>query len=201
MEKNQPTVVTRVRRVAVAVAAGVAVAIDFHGDPWFYFTYFTILTNLAIGVWFLGAAFLDRRFETASAVRLALTVYGLVTVTVYWIFLSPTHHPQGWSFFANALLHVAVPLAMAAEGLVVPGTRIRPSAPWWGLLFPAVYCAFSLVRGELTGWYPYFFLNRSEMGGWGPLALFCGGLLAAFVALGFGWRALVHFRQRKATAT
>ena len=200
MEKDQPTVLTRARRLTVALAAGVGIFLDFHGDPGFYFTYFTILTNMGIGVWFLGAALAGRSFEMASAWRLALTVYGLVTMAVYWVLLAPTHHPQGWSFVANLLLHVAVPLAMAFEDLRFPWPKVGANAPWGVLLFPVVYCVFSLVRGELTGWYPYFFLNKDKVGGWGTVALYCVGLLAVFIAVGFGWRALVHFRQRKATA-
>lgn len=203
MASDQPAVLARPRgrrvwRGLVAAAAFAAVATDYHGDPTAYFTYFTVLTNLAIGIWFLGAALAPRRFERASTVRLAVTVYGLVTVAVYWALLAPTHHPQGTHFVANLFLHLFVPAAMVAEDLRVPWPRIGLWRPLWILGFPLAYCVASLVRGELTGWYPYFFLDKRAMGGWAPLGTFAAGLLVVFAGLGYGWRALVH---RKAAAT
>jgi len=182
--------------VAVAALAFASVAVDFHLPADRYFAYFTVLTNLAIGAWFLASVFrpsLDRW----SAVRLGLTVYGLVTLTVYWAFLAPTHHPQGWAFFANLGLHLVVPLAMASEDLLVPWPRVGGWAPWVVIAFPLGYCAFSLVRGQATGWYPYFFLDPSKLGGWGGLAGFLVILLGLFAVLAFAWRLVVHGRQAR----
>jgi hypothetical protein len=110
------------------------------------------------------------------------------------VLLSPTHHPQGAQFVANLFLHALIPAAMALEDVMAPWPRIAASQPWWVLSFPLLYCVVGLVRGVVTGWYPYFFLNPAEVGGWGPLALFCGALLALFLGLAYGWRALVHLR-------
>jgi hypothetical protein len=179
----------------VATAVLVAVILDFNGEPTRYFTYFTVLTNLGIGVWFLGAA-LTPRWEKASGVRLALTVYGLMTLLVYWIFLAPTHHPQGVTVLANLVLHLIVPLCMAIEDLMVPRPA-SPLAPVWCLGFPAVYTVFSLVRGLATGWYPYFFFNVQRwQGGWPELTAFLGLLLALFTALAFGWRLIIRRQYR-----
>ena len=191
------------RRLLVPLAAFWAISIDFHGDPSQYFTYFTILTNLSIGLWFMAGAFWPR-VEKLSALRLALTIYGLVTLLVYWVLLSPTHHPTGLNFWANLILHLGVPVAMAVEDLIAPWPHTKAAIPLWSLAFPLIYCAFSVARGEMTGWYPYFFLDQSAVGGWLLLAAFLGGLLAVFAALAYGWRLLVHrrhrSRERKATA-
>lgn len=198
MAKDQPALLVgrTVRRLAVAAVALVSVAIDFHLPADRYFAYFTVLTNLGIGAWFLASVFRGA-LNRWSAVRLALTVYGLVTVTVYWAFLAPTHHPQGLNFFANLGLHLVVPLAMAAEDLVVPWPRVGSRVAIGVLAFPLAYCGFSLVRGQLTGWYPYFFLNPAELGGWAGLAAFLVILLGLFVVLAFAWRLVVHGRQAK----
>lgn len=197
MAKDQPTLLVgrTVRRLAVAAVALVSVAIDFHLPADRYFAYFTVLTNLGIAAWFLASVF-RASLNRWSVVRLALTVYGLVTVTVYWVFLSSTHHPQGLNFFANLGLHLVVPLAMAAEDLLVPWPRVGPRVAFGVLAFPLAYCGFSLVRGQLTGWYPYFFLNPAELGGWAGLATFLVILLSLFVVLAFGWRLVVHGQAR-----
>jgi hypothetical protein len=184
-----------IRRFLLAVVAFGSISLDYHGAPDRYFTYFTILTNLSIGAWFLFAALVPGRADRASALRLALTVYGLVTLSVYWIFLSPTHHPQGWSLVANFGLHLVMPLAMALEDLLVPWPKLSRRAPLWCLVFPLVYCAVVLTRGELTGWYPYFFLDKAQLGGWPALTGFLIFLFAVFLILAYGWRLAIHRRQ------
>lgn len=185
------------RRSVVALLAWSAVAVDFHGDPWQYFSYFTILTNLSIGLWFALAAWQPARWEKAASLRLALTIYGLVTLVVYWVLLSPTHHPQGWTYAANLVLHLIVPLAMAVEDVVAPWPPLKVKPVFWVLVPPLAYCAASVFRGELTGWYPYFFLNQKELGGWGGLVLYVVVLLAVFTLLALGWRGLVVRRYRR----
>jgi len=185
-----------VRRLAVAALAFASVAIDFHLPADRYFAYFTVLTNLAIGAWFLASVFRPS-LNRWSGLRLGLTVYGLVTLTVYWVFLSPTHHPEGLKFFANLGLHLVVPLAMAWEDLLVPWPKVGRWVPGAVVAFPLVYCAFSLIRGQATGWYPYFFLNPAELGGWGGLSGFLVILLGLFVVLAFAWRLVVHGRQTR----
>jgi hypothetical protein len=184
-----------VRRWTVATLALASIAVEFRDPADHYFAYFTVLTNLLIGAWFVVAALKPRRAERWAGLRLAATVYGLATLGIYWVLLSPTHHPGGASFFANLGLHLVVPLAMALEDLLVPWPRLKPWAAWAVLPWPLAYCALSMIRGELTGWYPYFFFNYREVGGWGVQAAFIAVLLGVFIALGFGWRALVHRRQ------
>jgi len=187
-----------VRRLVVAAVALGAVGLNFAGNPTEYFAYFTILTNLSIGLWFLWAAAFPARGEAASTLRFALTIYGLATFSVYWIFLSPIHHPQGWQFVINLFLHLGVPLAMAFEDVWVPWPPVGPWTPLQLLGVPAVYWLVAVVRGELTGWYPYFFVNRTELGSWTLLVAYLIGLMVAFALLGYGWRWFVHARNATA---
>ncbi len=189
----------RLRRLVTGVLPLVAVAIDLHGNPTQYFSYFTVLTNLGIGAWFLLAAWKPSRLESASVVRLTLTVSGWVTLAVYWILLSPIHHPQGWNFAANLVLHLIVPLAMAAEDLWFPWPPLKASRLGWGFVFPVVWVVFTLVRGAQSGWYPYYFLDAAKLGSVTLLAVFLVLLFAGFAALALVWRLLIHRRHRKAT--
>jgi len=185
------------RRSLVAALAFGAIAFEFTGDPTTYFAYFTILTNLFIGLWFLGAAFFEGRFNRMSSVRLALSVYAMVTMVVYWIFLAAHDSVHGTGLIANLVLHLVVPSATLVEDLLVPWPQVSMSALAWMLGLPLGYSIVTIARGELTGWYPYFFLNKAKMGGWPPVLRFSSLLFVAFIAGGYGWRAVIH---RKATA-
>lgn len=195
----------RVRRFLVALAAWGAVALDFNGDPTAYFNYFTIITNMAIGAWFLVASFAGQWAEARSGLRLSLTIYGLVTATVYWVLLAPTFHLEGLRVLATVVLHLVVPLAMVAEDVLIPWPPVGPRGPFVIIVFPLAYLVGAFVRGQLTGWYPYFFLDQSKMGGWAMVTLFLVGMFAVFLVLASVWSALVgrlYARKiRKATAS
>ena len=190
----------RIRRMVIALVAGLSITVDFHAPADQYFMYFTVLTNILIGLWAFGASIFGDKFERRPTLRLALTVYGLVTLAVYWIFLAPNHHPQGLNFWANLGLHLGVPLAMALEGFLDPWPATTRLAPLWTIGFPLIYGSFILTAGEFSGWFPYFFLNPNMMGGWIPLGIFLGALLIGFIGISYGWGSLVQLKRRKATA-
>ncbi len=54
--------------------------------------------------------------------------------------------------------------------------------PW--LVFPAAYLAYSLVRGSITGWYPYPFLDPGAGGGYSEVAAYSAAVLIVIVAAG-----------------
>ena len=87
---------------------------------------------------------------------------------MHWFFLRPLLDLSGGSYVVDKLLHVVVPAA--GGGCVGRGrtTPARPLAPrsWDALLWPLLWGAFTLVRGSITGWWPYPFINVDELG-WG----------------------------------
>ena len=64
----------------------------------------------------------------------------------------------------NLLLHTVTPLLAAIDWLLVNRDRVR----WWyagaWLAYPLAYLAFALVRGALTGRYPYPFIDVGTHG-------------------------------------
>ena len=93
--------------------------------------------------------------------------------------------------WANAILHYAMPIYIAIDWcLDPPRTPIsRRDAAMW-LVFPAVYLAYTLVRGAIVHWYPYPFLNADTIG-YASVAVYCAGilvftLLAAYVVMTVG---------------
>lgn len=186
--------VRRARRGLLAALALGVLAVDYDGTPDRYFAYFTILTNLAIGVWFALGALVPERADRWSRVRLAVTLYGLLTFGVYWALLAPTDQPVGLQYFTNWGVHGLLPLAMAWEDLLVPWPRVGPLDPLVVCLWPVVYGTATLVRGKVTGWYPYFFFDDGQIGG-GTVALYLGILALVLVVSAYLWTAVVHRRQ------
>jgi hypothetical protein len=73
--------------------------------------------------------------------------------------------PRGLILVAIILLHYVVPPAYVGFWLLfVPKGQLKPHhiAAW--LIFPVAYVAYSLVRGAVTGWYPYPFLDVAAVG-------------------------------------
>ncbi|MEI8092667.1 MAG: Pr6Pr family membrane protein [Spirochaetales bacterium] len=172
-----------------------------------FFSYFTIENNLMFGLWFLLRSLHPWKDWGGGipAVRLSVTVYGMVTLLVYWSLLAATDHPEGIRFYANLALHLVMPLAMLGEWFFDRPAKPATWGSWaWSLLVPALYCVYSLVRGAFTGWYPYFFINLPKLG-WEMTAAYVAGLFGFFLALaaGMGWvwnRLLVQNSGNQATA-
>ena len=55
---------------------------------------------------------------------------------------------------------------------------------------PAAYAAVAVVRGAIDGFYPYFFFDPAQAGGYGGVALLCVVMLAMFLVLAYGVRAV-----------
>jgi hypothetical protein len=124
--------------------------------------YFTILTNLVVACVCAALARGARLPEWLTA-GTALWI-GFVAV-VYHLMLAHLYDMRGWWAVADAGLHSAVPLLyLALWVLLLPkgGLRWRDVLSW--AAFPLAYAAQALLRGELTGWYPYPFLDVSRLG-------------------------------------
>jgi hypothetical protein len=62
----------------------------------------------------------------------------------------------------------------------------RQSLSW--LVYPLAYLFFSLVRGGITGWYPYPFLNPNQPGRW--LAVSIVSVVILLIACAMIWAIL-----------
>jgi hypothetical protein len=151
---------TAVFRLLTALLAATGVTLELAtGDITRTLSYFTLQSSILLAVVLALSA---RRAWTAGrplppAVTGAALLYAVTTALVHHLLLtntaSPyalTSTPTGWHALAGHLLHTAVPLAVAADWLLLtaPGRlRLRHAAAW--LAYPLAYLAFSLVRGEL----------------------------------------------------
>jgi hypothetical protein len=178
---------------AVALVAIVSTFIDTASrvaiNPFNFFGYFTMQSNIIITVVLLLAAYAafarNERLATSLVLaRACATTYIVIVGIVYNTLLVGL--PGGISLeWANWVLHVALP-AYAALDWILFGDRI--AVPWRRLwivvIFPIVWIAVVLVRGATDRWVPYPFLDPSH--GYGVVALYCVGIAVATVAVAVG---------------
>jgi len=120
------------------------------------------------------------------AVRLAALVGITVTGIVYSTVLARIHEPHGWEqVLNNALFHYVTP-AMAVLGWWMFGPRPRIDARTLrrAALWPLAWVAYTLVHGEVSGWYPYPFVDAATHG-YGRVVVNLLGVLAVFALVAF----------------
>ena len=146
VEANPPTLIERMIRLVgyFTIQANVLVAV----------TVFTLLRDP------------DRDGRVWRVVRVAAVVGIAITGIVHWFFLRPLLDLAGWSYLCDKLLHVVVPLLAVVGWLLFgPRPRVTPARAWLlALIWPAAWLAYTLVRGAVTGFYPYPFLNVQATG-------------------------------------
>jgi hypothetical protein len=172
--------------VLVAIAYQVGKGLGHRGfSTTDYFSYFTELSNLfAAAIFLYGAVRLaGQRSRTVELLRGAAVVYMLTTAIVYALLLSGQDMTYPW---VNTIVHRVMPIAVTLDWLVdPPRVRLEPrqTIVWMG--FPLVYVAYTLTRGAIINWYPYFFVNPNRHGGYLLVAGDCAAITVGILTLVF----------------
>jgi hypothetical protein len=153
-----------------------------------FFGYFTTLSNLLVA----GTSWVVAVAERPLASRLGRVLYtdalvGIaVTGIVHWFLLRPLLSLDGADWWADKVQHVAVPLLAVVAWLVAgPRGRVRTADVGWAVVPPVLWLVYTLLRGAVTGFYPYPFLDAGEHGYPAVLAT-CLGVAALFLVLAVG---------------
>lgn len=134
-----------------------------------YFGYFTILTNSLVALAFAVVFYKEnsrlKSFFERPIVRAAIALYIFVVCIVYYALLAKDHNPTGLSAILNVFLHLIIPILYLIDwGVFAPKHSLTfKSIPLW-VVYPLLYGVFNIVRGLLTGFYPYPFLDVSKLG-------------------------------------
>lgn len=189
-------------RVALALVVFVSVAyqiIDRVSNnvfaPGEYFAYFTIqsmlmcVVVLAVGGHLAWRTARDTRLFTVT--RVSVLAYAVIACLVYNALLRDLPSTPGyvWPVWPNEVLHVWAPILLVLDWIFAPGRHVlRLRAAFWALLYPILWLAFTMIRGALTGWWPYPFLDPNGPNGILGLIIYVLGIafviwLIAFLAL------------------
>ena len=197
-----------VARALVAIVGVVALVGDFQYILGFssfstvnYFTYFTNQSNAA-GVVVLGiGAWLSFRRSTdpgwLMTARMLTATFTIISGIVFGLIVSQAGDYNyrivvPWS---SQLLHFWIPLYVIIDWIFAPGrTKIPWRRVWLVLIYPLVWGGFTMIRGSIVGWYPYFFLDPGQVSGPLEFAAYSGAILLVIVGLAAGLIALTRRR-------
>ena len=174
--------------------------------PFEYFAYFSI-----VGAVFAGAllsvtgvrAFKQleegKRLEIA---RLSLTVAMIVVGVVYHALLADVASDVRdgdyvWPVFPNEFIHTYGPVLIVIDYLLSNKEfKLRMRAAFWVVAFPLLWLTFSVIRGIITNWWPYWFINPNGEGGVSGMLSYIAAIAFFFIILGFAVLGLTKLVQR-----
>lgn len=167
-----------------------------------FFSFFTILTNTLVAIYFtwqsLAAGKSSDSWFSRPGSLTAVTVYILVVGLVYQVALRHVWHPTGLQKVVDELLHSVIPLLVVVYWACY---EQRQAIPWKKipgyLLYPALYLVYILLRGQLSGFYPYPFIHVTELG-WPGVLVNSAVLLGVFVLLFVLFIAIGRLLSKKA---
>jgi hypothetical protein len=155
-----------------------------------FFSFFTVLTNLLVAVvltWELTPRpSAVRRWFLLPSIRSGVAVSIALVSLAYNLLLRHLWQPEGWQFVADELLHDMVPvLYIAYWWRCVPKGSLRLGHIGLWMIYPLVYFAYVLLRGDLLAAYPYPFIDVASLG-YPQVFINAGGILAGFVGIALG---------------
>lgn len=104
-------------------------------------------------------------FFVSNGVRAMVVVYSFMVVMIFDLVLQDLWEAEGMQFLLNYLMHKVIPIFY-----IIYWFNDRPRAhlkysfsiPW--LIAPVIYLTATLIRGHLTGYYPYPFIDVDRIG-------------------------------------
>ncbi|MEJ3403900.1 Pr6Pr family membrane protein [Rathayibacter sp. YIM 133350] len=157
-----------------------------------YLSYVTVQTNLIGAVVFgMGAVFAlarNRDPRWFTLVRAGAVSYLAAMAVLYLGIYGPGALVGGFFFSpTNQIMHIIIPAFAIIDWTSVRG---RTRLPWTAvaviMAYPVAWIALTVVRGAITGWYPYEFLDPQMAGGPGRVAVFAGLILVTMALLAWG---------------
>jgi hypothetical protein len=195
--KVGPRQITGVLRIVLAAVAIIALIGDYGYVLGFtsfatynFFSYFTVHSALAAVAVFVLASLVSFRHEADPAwldqLRILVTTYLIVSGTVFFTIVIQSSSRDyvidvPWS---SQLLHFWIPFLALIDWLADSGkARLKWKSLRWVAVYPLLWGGFTLIRGPLVGWYPYFFLDPVQVSSpWETLG-YCAIALALIMAI------------------
>jgi hypothetical protein len=168
-------------------------------------SYFTIQNNilvaLALTVLLLWPASKWGRFFSKPTVLGAMCVYITIVCLVYQLVLRKEHTQYGWFRFCDEVFHSISPLMFVLFWLIfIPKAKLPWAKAFNWLLYPLLYCFYVLIRGAMSDYYPYSFIDGTKLT-YTHIFINCVFLLIAFLSIGLIFIAVDRFcKKNRATS-
>jgi hypothetical protein len=152
-----------------------------------YFTFYTILTNILIAAGstciLLKPGSEWGKFFSKATTLTAIAVNIIIVGATYNAILRFLWKPQGMQQVVDELLHLVIPVAFILFWLIfVPRGRLKWRNIFIWMIYPLAYLVVILIRGAMSGYYPYPFVDVSKLG-YPQTLLNSLGITAAFIAV------------------
>ncbi|WP_168797886.1 Pr6Pr family membrane protein [Pacificoceanicola onchidii] len=172
---------------AVTLATHINIGLTRHPDRtlfvelWRTGRYFTILTTFMVVVLFARVAFSGRLTQGWAA---GIALWTAIVSIVYHALLA--RELSGLRLYVDHGMHTVIPIAVALWWLAFAQTSaLRYTHSAWWLLWPGLYMGYALLRGEIDGRHPYFFLDPPLIG-WPKVLMWIPTLALVFWVSGLG---------------
>lgn len=133
----------------------------------FFFSYFTIQTNIILVLVYTGVLFDGPWLVPFEKPETRVMAAALITLVMgfYHFVLAPAWAPQGLWKLADVILHYVTPLFYLVWFAALRYSRaVRFASIPKMLIYPIIYVAYVLVRGALSGEYPYAIFDAGAQG-------------------------------------
>lgn len=172
-------------QAAITFSLRLAAGHDLLDAVIYFFTFFTILTNLMLVLIYLSELVRWRMLDWwRQPVTRGMMTGAIILVGVFYHFLlAGLWAPQGWAKLADVSLHYLTPILYVVWWIAfAPKSQLRFADIPVMLLPVAVWLGWAMLRGAVIGEYPYPILEADKLG-YGTVALNCLVVLAALIAL------------------
>lgn len=161
--------------------------------PWEYFSFFTVQTSLIAVVMLAASASSAWRGRAESRVlnlvRLCSITFTVVVALVYNLLLrglpnDPADGNYQWPVLPNEILHVWAALFLLVDWILYSRRiNLRMASVFWVLLFPLAWLTYSIVRGLMVNWWPYWFINPNEAAGIPGMLTYIFGIMIFLLSI------------------
>lgn len=169
--KNLFAVIRTIAGIAIVVAIVaqfISTASGTTVNPFNFFGYFTIQSNVIAAVAFLASAyFIFRKSaqpEWVIYLRALATILMVIVGIVYNTLLAGEGLDGAFNVpWSNDILHIVIPIYAALDWLLFGDRPKLPFARLWVMLiYPILWLVVVLIRGATDGWVPYPFLSPAN---------------------------------------
>lgn len=170
-------------------------------NPFNFFGYFTIQSNLITMVAFLASAsfILGRKKQPTWVIYLRAVATTIIVIVglVYNTLLAGAALGDSFNLaWSSNILHIVIPIyALVDWVLFADRKKLLYNKLWVVLIYPIVWLIVIVFRGATDGWVPYPFLDPAT--GYGSVAVYSIAIAAFTVLFGIAVFALSRVRILK----
>ncbi|MGF7082562.1 Pr6Pr family membrane protein [Mucilaginibacter sp. UYCu711] len=164
-------------------------------------SYFTIQNNFLVALAMTLFLFAPQskwgKWFAKPAVLASMCVYITIVLLVYQLVLRGQHVQLGWFRVCDEIFHsISPPMFILFWLVFIPKEKL----PWgkainW-LLYPLIYCVYILLRGAISNYYPYSFIDGTKLT-YPQIAVNSFFLLLAFLSLGLLFIGVSRLAQKR----